>query len=82
MIVIKSLRLNSSQLIVVWKGTTPEQIQMGPGPKVYPFTTPGCSSLLRGSDAGSDGVEPALSFFIPKQQTSCSMWCPMYGARY
>ena len=33
------------------------------------------------SDAGSGVILPASSFVIQNRQTSCSMWCPMYGAR-
>ena len=36
------------------------------------------TALLPGSDAGSDGVEPALVFVIQNRQTSYSMWFPMY----
>ena len=38
--------------------------------------------VLPGSDAGNDSVEPASSFVIQNRLTSCSVWCPMYGARY
>ena len=31
------------------------------------------------SDAGSGVIKPASSFVIQNRQTSCSMWCPMYG---
>ena len=40
------------------------------------------STVLPGSDAGSDVVKPASSFVIQNRQTSYSMWCPMYRARY
>ena len=36
---------------------------------------------LPGSDAGSDVIKPASSFFIQNRQTSCSLWCLMYEAR-
>ena len=36
---------------------------------------------LSGSNAGNDSVEPASGFVIKNCQTSCSMWCPTYGAR-
>ena len=39
------------------------------------------TAALPGSDAGSDVIKPASSFVIQNRQTSCSMWCPMYGAR-
>ena len=38
--------------------------------------------LQPGSDAGSDVVKTASSFVIQKPSDSCSMWCPMYAARY
>ena len=38
------------------------------------------TAALPGSDAGSDVIKPASSFVIQNRQTSCSMWCPMYGA--
>ena len=31
-------------------------------------------AVLPGSDAGSNGVEPASSFVMQTRQTSCSMW--------
>ena len=40
------------------------------------------AAVLPKSDAGSDVVKPASSFAFQNRQTSCSMWCPMYGARY
>ena len=60
--------------------STPGQTQTQLGPRVYPFTTPGCCTSR--SNAGSDVVKPASSFVIQNLQTSFSMWCPMYGARY
>ena len=39
------------------------------------------TAALPGSDAGSDVIKPTSSFVIQNRQTSCSMWCPMYGAR-
>ena len=38
------------------------------------------TAALPGSNAGSDVIKPASSFVIQNRQTSCSMWCPMYGA--
>ena len=32
-----------------------------------------------GSDDGRDVIKPASGFVIQNRQTSCSMWCPMYG---
>ena len=40
------------------------------------------AAVLPESDAASDVIKPASSFVIQNRQTSCSMWCPMYGARY
>ena len=40
------------------------------------------AAVLPGSDAGSDGVKPALSFYIQNCQILCSMLCPIYGACY
>ena len=40
------------------------------------------AAVLPGLDAGSDIVKPASGFVIQNRQTSCSMWCPMYEARY
>ena len=40
------------------------------------------AAVLPESDADSDGVKPALSFVIQNRQTTCSVWCPTYGARY
>ena len=40
------------------------------------------ATLLPGSDAGSNVVKPEPGFVVQNSQTSCSMWCPMYGARY
>ena len=37
---------------------------------------------MLGSDAGSDGAKPASSFIIENCQTSCSVGCLIYGARY
>ena len=39
------------------------------------------AAVLPRSDADSDVVKPASSFFIQNRQTTCFMWCPMYGAR-
>ena len=39
-------------------------------------------AVLPESDAGNDFVKPASSFVIQSRQISCSMWCPIYGARY
>ena len=47
---------------------------------LLPFTSP--FTVLFGSDNGSDSVEPASGFVVQIGQTSCSVWCPMYGARY
>ena len=33
--------------------------------------------ILPGSEAGSDGVEPASGFVIQNRQASCFMLCPM-----
>ena len=38
-------------------------------------------AALPESDAGSGVIKPASSFVIQNRQTSCSMGCPMYGAR-
>ena len=40
------------------------------------------AAVLPESDAGSDVVEAASSFVIQNRQTSCSVWCPLYAARY
>ena len=40
------------------------------------------TAVLPGSNTGSDVINPALSFVIQNRQTSCSMWCPLYRARY
>ena len=40
------------------------------------------TAVLHRSDTDSEGVEPTLGFVFPSRQTLCSMWCPMYGARY
>ena len=60
--------------------SAPNQKQTGLGPRVYPFTNPGCCTA--GSDAGSDVIKPASGFVIQNRQISCSVWCPMYWASY
>ena len=60
--------------------STSGQRQTGLGPRVYPFLPQ--AAVLPESDAGSDAVKPASSFVIQNCQTLCSMWCPMYRARY
>ena len=40
------------------------------------------TAALPESDAGSGVIKPASSFIIQNRQTWCSMWCPMYRARY
>ena len=40
------------------------------------------AAVLPGSDSGSDVVKPVSSFVIQNRQTSCSMWCLIYGKRY
>ena len=40
------------------------------------------AAVLPRPDADSDVVEPASGFVTKTCQTSCSIWCPMYGARY
>ena len=40
------------------------------------------TAALPESDAGSDVIKPASNFVIQNRQTSCSMWCPMYKARF
>ena len=40
------------------------------------------TTVLLGSDVGSDGVEQALSFVIQNPHSSCSMWFPMYETRH
>ena len=40
------------------------------------------AAVLPESNAGSDVVKPPSSFDIQNCQTSCSMWCLMYGAHY
>ena len=62
------------------RASIPGQTKTGLGPRVYPFTTTG--AVLPGSDAGGDAVKPSSDFVIRNRQTSCFMWCPMYGARY
>ena len=39
-------------------------------------------AVLPGSDAGSDSIEPELGFVIQNCQSSCSMWCLMYGVTW
>ena len=40
------------------------------------------AAVLPGLEVGRNVVKPASSFVILNRQTSCSMWCPMYRARY
>ena len=40
------------------------------------------AAVLPESDAGSGAIKPVSGFVIQNRQTSCSMWCPMYGTRY
>ena len=39
------------------------------------------NAALPESDAGSGVIKPASTFVIQNRQASCSIWCPMYGAR-
>ena len=50
----------ASETLVVWKGIRAGSNLSKTGPRAYPFTTP--TAVLPGSDAGSDGVEPASIF--------------------
>ena len=65
-------------LLSFQRASTPGETQAGLRPRVY-FLLPQTAVLPR-SDAGSDGVKPALSFVIQNRQTLCSVWCPMYRA--
>ena len=71
---------SSSRRRLFGKTSNPGQTQTGLGRKVYLLLRQ--AALLAGSDAGSNVVKPASSFVIQNRQTSCFMWCPMYGARY
>ena len=62
------------------KVSSPGQIQTKLGTRVYLLLSQ--AAILPGSDAGSNVVKPASSFVIQNRQTLCSMWCPMYRARY
>ena len=40
------------------------------------------AAALPGSDAGNESAKPASDLVIQNRQISCSVWCPMYGARF
>ena len=50
----------------------PGWTQAGMEARVYAFTTQ--AAVLLGSDAGSDGVEPAFSFVFQNHQIWCFIW--------
>ena len=75
-----TLKSSSRRRRLFGRTSNPGQTQTGLEPKVYLLLPQ--AALLAESDAGSDVVKPASSFVIQNRQTSCFMWCPMYGARY
>ena len=65
------------------RACTPGQTQTRLGSRIYYSTVlPPAAVLNMPKLDSSDNVKPALSFMIQTCQTSCSMWCPMYGAYY
>ena len=59
------------------RASTPSQTQTGLGPEFILLLPQ--AAVLPGSDGGTDGVKPASSFVIQNRQTSCSVWCSIYG---
>ena len=66
-------------MVIVWKVICSESIRKKIGAQGFILLLPQTAVLPRPDD-DSDGVKQASGFVIPNRQTSCSMWCPMYGA--